>query len=186
MSHHQLVDLLRRLGLIAQLVGLATTAWGIHATRKQFDPTWRPLHVRVWPRVHRFLDWLINYPQERKDVNVIGATANISISAGVGAVNVVVDPDDLVRRVENLEAVVSSIRDEHRRLQAEAHGRIDSLAESADRERVAHETALRRVEDSLVRLATGGVRLSAWGVTLLACGVVLSTVPSGVANAIGR
>ena len=185
MSHHQLADLLRRLGLIAQLVGLATTAWGIHATRKQFDPAWRPLHVRAWPPVHRFLNWLVNYPPPKPE-NIVIQVGPAESRGRAGSVEVVVSSNDLSRRVELLEETVRSVRDDHRRLEGATQSRLDELAQVADRERADRELGLRKVEDRVVRLATGGVRLSAWGVTLLASGVVLSTVPSGVANAIGR
>jgi hypothetical protein len=160
---------IRLTGLVLQLLGICTVAWGISETRALYGH--KPLYAVL-------VSWAKRFPLLGRSAHVtvavlggsatfVGGRAHGTIGAGAGAT--------LEQRIEALEKNLPLI---HARISA-AEDDLDTKIQLVT-DKVTAETRDRKSEDELLakRLestATGGVHISAIGAVWLFFGVILST-----------
>ena len=160
---------IRITGLVLQLFGIATVAWGISATRSLFG------HRSL---VQKVKEWVASCPLRHRDV--VKAVSGISLSASHGSARIYGTHTSeanasIELRLDALEKNVTSI---HERISLAQKEHDDAIQKS--RVALKCEETARREEDSAIRrkleaTGTGGVHISAIGASWLFIGVILST-----------
>lgn len=167
---------IRLSGLGLQILGLATVAWGIHKTRKEFGHP---------PLFSDFVRWLGRFPPlGRPVVGRLQSTPGIVISTGQarGYKTASAKPDATVE--ERIAALEENIGYIHERIQ-HTHVEIDKGFASAS-SALKQEAKMREDEDAATRRklessATGGVHIEATGAVWLLFGAILSTAAPEIA-----
>lgn len=170
--------IIRLTGLVLQLLGILTVAWGISETRALFGYLSLARKIRTW---------LTKFPLlSRKpismtlDANVLSLTGNVRpyVRHGSG------ENPTVETRIEALERNITLI-----------HERINGVYQEVDKsirnvtDEIKHEEETRRAENLAIRerleaAGTGGVHISAIGASWLFVGVTLSTAAPEIASLI--
>jgi hypothetical protein len=173
---HASEQVIRLTGLVLQLLGIATVAWGISETRALFG---HQSLVGKWRR------WIARFPLLRQNTVLAVGTASVAASGGKarGYGTVGAGPNAAVEaRVDALEQNVKSI---HERISATQKEMDEEFQKAADT--LKHEVQSRKDEDEEIRkkleaTGTGGVHISAIGASWLFVGVTLSTAAVEIAK----
>jgi len=162
---------LRTFGGVLQLAGFIMLAAGITAARRRWDPD-RPGIVGT---VGRAVDRLLGRPPEPITGTVVMTeAADIAVSAGT-VVTDVMGKRSLEQRVTALEARSERHDEGLTQLQRDLAGeQVDREAADTTEQR-AREEAVKRLDETVVELATGDLREEAIGVFVFLVGVVLTT-----------
>ena len=160
---------IRLAGLVLQLLGISTVAWGISETRALFGHT---------PFSQKAKDWLSRFPLRRRDV-VVGVSG-ISISTSVGNPRGFgthgPGPNPTVEsRLDALEKNVTSIHERISTTQKELDEGMQKSAVALKTEEAARLQEDAAIRQKLEATGTGGVHISAIGASWLFVGVILST-----------
>jgi len=164
---------MRWTGMLLQIGGVGTVAWGLSKTRELFD---RP---GIWQSIVR---WVAAIPDQMRAPRTITASASgklplFSVSASV---EVHSSPGDksleekvtwLLNQVEKLEGRISDLRREGREQEKKLESLID---EEASQRESADENINRQIEE----VAVGGLHLELMGLVWLVVGIVLSSFPA--------
>lgn len=173
---HTSEPVIRLTGLVLQLLGIATVAWGISETRALFGHPSFAAKGRAW---------LGRFPLLRKSnvfTDVIGSRAVATSKArGYATRGAGLNPT-VETRVDVLERNIELI---HERISGTETEMDEGFRKTADALR--HEQNTRRTEDhailtKLEATGTGGVHISAIGACWLFVGVVLSTAGLEIAE----
>ena len=162
-------QVIRLTGLVLQILGIGTVAWGISETRALYGH--KPFYAI-------FVSWTMRFPLLGRTIHLKGAmlSGSATISGGRAHGTVGVAPGaTLEQRVDALEKNLPLI-----------HARITAAEQDIDKkvqivaDKVSAEEAMRKSEDEtlakrLESTATGGVHISAIGAVWLFVGVILST-----------
>lgn len=160
---------IRLTGLVLQIFGLFTVAWGIAETRALYGHK---------PFYKLFAEWALRFPPLGRPVRLKGGSASISatVSIGSGWGTIGAEPGaTLEQRVEALEKNLPLIHKRISGVESSLGAKVQNVAD-----KLSQEERARRAEDEVIakRLestATGGVHISAIGVVWLFFGVTLST-----------
>jgi hypothetical protein len=161
-------------GWALEVLGMATVAWGIHTTRKQFGEASFTAMVRDW--------WKRRHPP-----GAISGSAHMTLG-GAAEANfagaITVGPRTVEERLARIE------RDLHlltRRIDTVANDIRNEKQERRDA--IATETHIREQKDAEIQskmqlFATGGIYVSTMGLVWLVFGLTLSTVPNEIVGCI--
>lgn len=167
---------IRITGLLLQILGIATVAWGIRETRALFG---RPSLVTL------FREWLRRFPVYGG--RIVSASANITLEGTTlharGYVSANAGPDATVEA--RIEALEKNLRYTNERID-HTQGEMDQTFRRQD-DLLEQEQQTRATEDQeiLARLEvteTGGLHISAVGALWLFVGVTLSTAAPELAK----
>lgn len=163
---------IRITGLILQLLGIATVAWGIYATRKFFG---RPSVLTL------FCHWFGRFP--RFTGRTISASANIEgISLTLDASAYVwTNPGPQATIEERIKALEDNLHDVNKRLlstQSDVNQRFHKLVADLEQEKNERTEADRETGEKLEATETGGLHISAMGLLWLFIGLIMSTMPT--------
>ena len=159
----------RLTGLVLQVLGIGTVAWGISETRRLYGH--KPLFTVAANWVKRFP--LFNRTYVGRVANAESATAADSVR---GYMTHGTPQGASVE--EQLEAVRKNIHALHSRIdaaQSESGRQVSLVRESVERETAERVRSDAETRSLLESTATGGVHISAIGALWLFVGVVLST-----------
>ncbi len=171
---------IRLTGLVLQILGIGTVAWGISETRALYGH--KPMFAIA-------RGWLERFPLRRRNI-VLGAAAIASASAfgrARGHVTHGTPPNPTVNdRLDALEKNIGALHDRIGATQKEMDEEVSKLKTS-----VSDEARQREQEDhgnrKLVEMtATGGVHISAIGAVWLFVGVILSTAGVEIAATLAK
>lgn len=167
---------IRLVGLVLQVLGIGTVAWGIHRTRVLFGhPTF----------VDQLCSWLKRFPAGGK--RVVSVTGNVTLPPlsvqGRGQTVASAGPNPtLDARIEALEKSVRLMNTRINQTQCqmdEGFRRRDELLNEEKQTRVKEDQALC---EKLEATETGGLHISAMGALWLFVGVTLSTAAPEIAK----
>lgn len=169
---------LRLSGMVLQLFGVATVAWGISETRAQFG------HPSL---VATFLKWVARFP--RYTLPVIHATFHINLDPLTMRAYGTVSPppvqdNSLDARMVAIEGALAELRTQivglHQRVDEQSQKSAHLLTQESGERARAVANILARLEAT----ATGGIHITAIGVLWFFFGVVLGTSSPELAAAL--
>jgi len=167
---------IRITGLLLQLMGIATVAFGLRETRKLFR---RPSLADIVRK------WLKRFPKFTVETRVIVGTGKLTVGGAAATAFGTVSPlptASLEEKVAALEKGLAQcnmvIHETQRRLEEEACNRSSAI-ESERRERGAGDD---RTQKLIEEAAAGGLHLEATGVFWLSVGVILATASNEIAR----
>jgi hypothetical protein len=164
----------RLVGLVSQVLGIATVAWGAKKTREDFG----------YPSLtSRAMEWLKRFPLRRRDVVLAADTGGMLAMAGKLRAFGTVRPANQTTeaRLDAVEKNIKAIHDRISGTQDEMDRGFSDASEALKREertRAADDSAIR---EKLAATATGGLYITLIGAALLLVGVVLSTASPEIA-----
>jgi hypothetical protein len=166
----------RASGLLLQLLGLGTVAFGLRETRKLFG---RPAAVRL------FREWLLRFPPWHRDVTVAAGSFAVKATVGVARTSVWSRIDPTAPLTEQMVALTRNVEELNRRVAQVEHDSDWNLRVQMD---VLHQEQEARVlDDSQLRARleeaqTGGLYISFAGLIWLLCGTLLTTLSNEIAQ----
>ncbi len=166
----------RYAGLILQVLGLATVAYGLSQMRGLFG---RPTFVK------RAVEWLARFPLMRKPKTL---TVKVAVAAtAVAGARLKVRkgaPQDasLERRVGVLEDNFAALDGEVDQLRSDLGKTEREQTKRTDADRLEREKADAELGRKIEEVAVGGLHLEAIGLAWLFVGVLLGTVPDEIAR----
>lgn len=163
-------------GLVLQILGIGTVAWGIRETRVLFG---RPTLV------DKFLDWLRRFPVYGG--HLVSGSANITVGPasvhGRGYTSASAGLDASVQaRVDALERNVKLINERISHTQNEMDQKFRIHADLLEREEHIRGREVQALRAKLEATETGGLHISAMGALWLFVGVTLSTAAPEIAK----
>lgn len=162
-------------GLVLQLFGIATVAWGISETRALFGQ----------PSVAaKVLAWVKRFPLRRRNVTVSGAAIASSTAFGSASAYATHGAGENPTVESRLDAMEKNIAAIHERITATHTALSKGTQEVKDKlqsEALARSAADKSIAEKLEATSTGGVHISAIGAAWLFVGVLLSTVAPEIA-----
>ena len=161
---------IRIAGLILQLLGIGTVAWGIRETRMLFG---RPDIIKLavaWLRRFpvyggRNISGSFNFQLPPLQMHMRGHS---SVNAGPDA--------SIEQRIDALETNLQYVQERITQTQNEADEKFRIQSDALTTEKQLRESAIRDINAKLEATETGGLHISAMGVVWLFFGVALSTV----------
>jgi len=158
-------------GLILQLFGIATVAYGIHETRKIFK---HPSYFSLAK------DWLKRFPKFGGRIRLLSSNIQATTTAGKARCNVWMNAKD-GSNDERIKALEVNLESVNKRL-CEAQNQIDQSDRKNEQdlknEHDVRTKADREILDKIEAIETGGIYISAMGIVWLFAGVIISSVPS--------
>lgn len=163
-------------GLLLQILGIGTVAWGIRETRALFG---RPTLVA------EFRAWLRRFPVYGG--RVVSASVNITMPGlslhARGSSSASAGPDASIEaRIEALEKNVKLINERIDHTQNEMDQKFRSHADLLKQEEQTRGREDQAIREKLEATETGGLHISAMGVLWLFVGVTLSTAAPEIAK----
>ena len=163
---------IRITGLVLQLLGIGTVAWGIRVTRKFFG---RPSILTL------LRQWFNHFP--RFAGRTIAATANIHAISMTGNARGHVwrhpGPDATIE--DRVKAIEDNLQDVNQRLcstQTEIDQGFREQTGNLKHEQDMRSRADQEIREKLEATETGGLHISAMGVLWLFIGIIMSTIPA--------
>jgi hypothetical protein len=168
--------MIRLTGLVLQLAGILTVAWGILETRKLFGYP---------PVLKKITSWLARFPLLRRSIVVRADAASMSAATARARAHVTHSPgsnpttEDRVASLEkNVRLLHDRIDNTSKELDCEVT-ELEGALKTEERSRVVQHGALRQM---LETTGTGGIHISAIGASLLFFGAILGTAASEIAS----
>lgn len=162
-------------GMVLQLLGIGTVAWGIHTTRKEFG---HPSVFAVWrKRLNRFPpfggqvitgSFHITLPamtNSMRGYSSVAAGANPTIDARIQALE------------KNLKLVHDRVSQTQNEMDQEFRKQFDALKQEQQVRSDEDQHICAKIEST----ETGGLNISAMGALWLSIGVIMSSIPSELA-----
>lgn len=167
---------IRITGLVLQLLGIGTVAWGIRETRALFG------HLSLFTLSR---NWLSRFPAYGG--RIVSGSANITLSGatvhGRGDVSANAGPGATVEaRVETLERNVKYIHERIDQTQGEMDQKFQMQAQVLEEEQQTRTKGDQEIRAKLEATETGGLHISAMGALWLFVGVTLSTAAPEIAR----
>lgn len=166
---------IRLTGLVLQVMGIGTVAWGISETRALFG------HPSF---ASRLKEWLARFPLLQK--NHVIAVAGIAMGAATGKARAYgthsPTSPTIESRIEAIEKNVTAIHERITHTQREMDEEFHKSAEALKREEQLRQESDGAIREKLEATGTGGVHISAIGASWLFVGVVLSTASTEIAK----
>ncbi len=169
-------DRVRYAGLVLQLLGIVTVAFGLHDRRRLFN---RPSYTDEL----RALTAQIPWPRKAQPIHV-GVAAIVEASATVKAMGWRGPRESVEDRLAALEENLETLKGEQAKTSKELQQERTKRSEDLNLERQWRESALGEIQTRLETLGAGGLHLERTGLVWLAFGVALGTVPSEIVKAI--
>ncbi|WP_319522362.1 hypothetical protein [uncultured Desulfosarcina sp.] len=164
-------------GLVLQILGIGTVAYGIHDTRKMFG---HPSFLSLTK------DWLKRFPKFGGHVRMFAS--NIQATSMVGNVRGYVwmnAKDD--SNEERIKAIEINLESVNKRL-CESQNQIGQcereIEQGIKKEQDVRTKADRDILDKIEAIETGGLHISAMGVVWLFVGVIMSSIPAELSKLI--
>jgi hypothetical protein len=173
---HTTEPVIRRTGLVLQLLGIGTVIWGISETRALFG------HASLTSKAKA---WLGRFPLLHRNVVVAAVGAALSVIGGKARAYGTHGPGanpTIEARLEALEKNVTSIHERISQTQKEMDEEFQKTADALKREEQSRQAEDRAIREKLEATGTGGVHISAIGALLLFVGVILSTAAIEIAE----
>jgi hypothetical protein len=168
-------------GVILQVLGVFSVAYGVRETRRQFCQPSLPA---------RMLAFISNVPKYPKRVTGADASiqhADISSAFGrLGSSGIAAHVPDVEARVSLLERQIQELAAATARGTAEVQGQLLKQQRQLDAESKRRAEAVTHLHRTLELTATGGLDLSLCGIVWLLFGSVFGTIPADVACFISR
>lgn len=163
-------------GMLLQILGIGTVAWGIRETRALFGRPTLMAQFRAW--LHRFPVY---------GGRVVSASANITVPGASlharGYVSTAARSNVSVEeRIDALEKNVKLITERIDETQSEMDQRFRSHADLLKQEEHARAREDQAIGEKLEATETGGLQISAMGALWLFVGVTLSTAAPEIAR----
>ncbi len=168
--------MIRFTGMVLQLLGIGTVAWGIHTTRKEFG---HPGIFTVWRRR------LSRFPPfgKRVETGTGHATLPAFICSGRGHHLVSAGPEATTEaRIQALEANLQIVHDRVSQTQNEIDQGFRKYSDVLKQEEQARIKEDQNICAKLEATETGGLHISAMGAFWLFVGVIMSAVPVELAK----
>jgi len=160
---------IRITGLVLQVLGIGTVAWGIQETRKLFGYP---------PFASEVKEWLSKFPLFRRGVVVgsVGTSNTDSTAKGIGYASYSAGKNPTPEaRLEALERNINVIHDRITAAQKEMDQGLQKATDALKQEQRARQEDETAIRDKLEATGTGGIHISAIGASWLLVGVILST-----------
>jgi hypothetical protein len=171
------LDRVRWAGMVLQLLGVGTVAWGVRHVRRLFG---RPSVIEKTAAWFRRLLAAFIPPKP----STVQATAE-GVATATGRVSAVViaGPNaSLERRVEVLGRNLDRLRDEMVETEKLTRQEIDLVRENLAKEQQIRGIESQRIGRQLEEMAVGALRLDVLGVLWLMLGVVGTSIPEEIAH----
>ena len=158
----------RLIGLVLQLLGVATVYVNIRGTQKHFG---RPGPF-AWTR-----DWLRQWPWKKRPPIVATLNATLSAATMMGTVELWTNPVDQTpeARIATLEANTSSLRDNQRQLHQDMDRDRTEQRSALAQEMNTRISADRAISERLETVQVSGLHVSLAGIVWLVGGMIMST-----------
>jgi len=163
---------MRWTGMLLQIGGVGTVAWGLSKTRELFD---RP---GIWQSIIRWVAAIPDQVRAPRTITVsasgamkIQRSASLQVHNSLGDKSLEEKVNWLLDRVEKLEGRISDLRREGR----EQEKKLESLI---DEEASQRESADANINRQIEEVAIGGLHLEFMGIVWLVLGIVLSSFPA--------
>jgi len=166
-------DRVRYAGLILQLLGIVTVAFGLHTRRRLFN---RPGFMDELHALKAQFPW----PRRTQPI-AVGAAAIVEASLTF-KITARRAGDSVEDRLAALEEDLKTLRGEQAETSKELQQERTKRSEALSLERQSREAALREIETRLDTLGAGGLHLERTGLVWLFLGVLLGTIPSEIAK----
>ncbi len=168
--------MIRFTGMVLQLLGIGTVAWGIHTTRKEFG---HPSIFTVWhQRLSRFPPFGQRVVTGTTDITLPGMTftgrGHTSVSAGSEAT--------IEARVQAVEENLQIVHDRVSQTQNEMDQELRKYSEALKQEEQVRAKEDQNIRAKMEATVTGGLHISAIGAFWLFVGVIMSTDPFELAK----
>lgn len=164
-------------GLVLQILGIGTVAWGIRTTRRLFGRPGMVALVRTW---------LANFPRYGGRTIAVGATMTATSSVrGRAFVTTTAADESVEARLDALEKNMGHVNDRINGIQAEIDQKADEHRRAFEEERQARSKEAGELRERLEATETGGLHVSAVGAVWLTVGVALSTAAPELARWLG-
>lgn len=166
---------IRITGMLLQLLGIGTVAWGIHITRKEFG---HPSVFAVWrKRLSRFPPFggrlVTGSAQITLPAGTVSARGYSSLSAG---------PNPTIEaRVQALEENLKIVNDRVSQTQNEMDREFRKQSDTLKQEQQVRSDEDQHIRAKMEATETGGLHISAMGALCLFVGVIMSSVASELA-----
>jgi len=164
-------------GLILQILGIGTVAYGIHETRKMFG---HPSYFSLTK------DWLKRFPKFGGRIRLFSSNIQAKSMIGNARAHVWMNAKDDSNE-EHIKAIEINLESINERL-CEAQKQIDQsehkIEQDIKKEQDVRTKADREILDKIEAVETGGIYISAMGVIWLFVGVIMSSVPEELSKLI--
>lgn len=166
---------IRIAGMVLQLLGIGTVAWGIHITRKEFGHS---SVFTVWrKRLNRFPAFGDNGATGSANITLplmtVSGRGYSSVSAGT---NPTIDA-----RIQALEENLKLVNDRVSHTQNEMDQGFRKQTDVLKQEQQIRSDEDQHIRAKMELTNTGGLHISAMGALWLAIGVIMSSIPSELA-----
>ena len=163
---------IRITGLVLQILGIATVAWGIKETRELFG---QPSLLEAGAM------WLKSFPPfGGRVISGSGHAVLGSIASGRSGYSLApIDPNSSID--ERLAAIEINLNFIHQRIthtQSNLEQKATAISETIKTETAIREQEIEKTHSKIEAASTGGLYISATGVLWLFIGVIMSTVPN--------
>ncbi|MCR7873623.1 hypothetical protein ACM73L_33230 [Pseudomonas aeruginosa] len=162
---------IRITGLVLQILGIATVAWGIKETRELFG---QPSLLQAGIR------WLKSFPPYGGRVITGSGHASISMSGGGRGYSWThIDPNSSIdNRLAAIEKNLSLIHERISLTENNFEQKTRIITETIKTEKAIREQELEEAHTKIEAASTGGLHISATGALWLLIGVIMSTAPN--------
>ena len=167
---------IRYTGMVLQLLGIGTVAWGIHTTRIEFG---HPSVFAAWrKRLNRFPPFggrvVTGSIQITLPAGTVSARGYSSVVAGANAT--------IDERVQALEENLKLVNDRVSQTQNEMDQEFRRQCDALKQEQQVRSDEDQHIHAKMESIETGGLHISAMGALWLFIGVIMSSIPSELAG----
>ncbi|WP_273527059.1 hypothetical protein [Pseudomonas sp.] len=163
---------IRLTGLVLQILGILTVAWGIKETREIFG------HPSL---ITKSIQWFNNFPPyggKVITVSVHGSLGGLTGSAR-GYTSTPIDKNSSIEdRLAAIESNLNHINERISQTENNLYNEVRSVTETLGREKSLREKADNETNQKIEAVSTGGIHISATGALWLLLGVIMSTAPN--------
>lgn len=166
---------IRIAGMVLQLMGIGTVAWGIHITRKEFG---HPSVFTVWhKRLNRFPAFGNHGAAVSFNITLPALTGSMrGYSSASAGTNPTIDA-----RIQALEENIRLVNDRVNQTQNEMDQEFRKQTDALKQEQQIRSDEDQHTRSKMESTNTGGLHISAMGALWLAVGVIMSSIPSELA-----
>jgi hypothetical protein len=163
---------MRITGLVLQILGILTVAWGIKETRELFG------HPSLTTKC---LEWFKNFPPYGGRIISVSASGSIGATTGNAYASIFIQIDknsSIDERFAAIEKSLNNINDLIIQTEKNLDNKVKSIAETISHEKLLREQGDSEAHKKLEAVSTGGFHISATGTLWLLLGVTMSTAPN--------
>lgn len=161
-------------GLILQLLGIATVAWGIKKTREQFG------HPGF---LAKGLNWLLDFPPYSGKIisgSMQGVLPSLTGSAQGDTLHPIHQSFSIEERLKKIDLDITTINKRITQTENEIDRKVSEVSAELKIENSTRVNAVSEIKSSIEAASTGGLHISAIGALWLFTGVTFSTVPNEI------